>query len=331
MKKNLNVALLALGAIFIGTTMYNKTYNAGQINKAKDDWPAEWAQGLSKNEIAGYKDKLSLALQDIEKANPDEISYALTPIVPWNKDLIWNKDKSRVLMVSWVPEWVINSHYPKEIKDSTSYKKFGIWKEGNDPVKIIADNLGLIWVAPVHEVRSFVTHYEQIKQPKLPLWLRITQLYGLRDIEEDSARKRYFVEMWVKLEDLVRPCPDTDILDKECTLDEFQEGDKTFDLMELLNTADEYKKWFENQKLEAYKADRKLPWTRLGYTYDWGDEKHHEDKKRHEDRGLSEFILKKGASIIIHRVIRGDKYANILDKADSVSNVSKLIKFFSRR
>ena len=103
--------------------------------------------------------------------------------------------------------------------------------------------------------------------------------------------------------------------------------------MELLNTTDEYKKWFENNKLQAYKADRKLPWTRLGYTYDWGDEKHHEDKKRHEDRGLSEFILKKGASIIIHRVIRGDKYANILDKADSVildkaDFVSRLINFF---
>jgi hypothetical protein len=44
------------------------------------------------------------------------------------------------------------------------------------------------------------------------------------------------------------------------------------------------------------------PWTRLGYTYDWGNPK--------SEIGLSEFVIKNGAPIKIHSVVNADAYCN---------------------
>ena len=42
------------------------------------------------------------------------------------------------------------------------------------------------------------------------------------------------------------------------------------------------------------------PWTRLGYTYDWGESSNHV--------GLSEFVLAKGASLEVDAVTPVDDY-----------------------
>lgn len=42
------------------------------------------------------------------------------------------------------------------------------------------------------------------------------------------------------------------------------------------------------------------PWTRLGYTYDWGNPR--------ADMGLSEFVIKKGAEIAINSVYTTEDY-----------------------
>ena len=52
--------------------------------------------------------------------------------------------------------------------------------------------------------------------------------------------------------------------------------------------------WFNRLKSESY-GENGYPWTRLGYTYDWGNPK--------GEVGLSEFIIKSGATIKIHSVI----------------------------
>lgn len=43
------------------------------------------------------------------------------------------------------------------------------------------------------------------------------------------------------------------------------------------------------------------PWTRLGYTYDWGNAK--------SRVGLSEFVIRKGARLTVHSVSTTEGYA----------------------
>jgi len=44
-----------------------------------------------------------------------------------------------------------------------------------------------------------------------------------------------------------------------------------------------FKRWFDDSRAKAYVKKTGYPWTRLGYTYDWGAE----DKKY----GLTEFLI----------------------------------------
>jgi hypothetical protein len=50
-----------------------------------------------------------------------------------------------------------------------------------------------------------------------------------------------------------------------------------------------FKNWFDKTNSTAYSKDGGRPWTRLGYTYDWGNPS--------SKYGLSEFIVKEGAPI----------------------------------
>jgi hypothetical protein len=44
----------------------------------------------------------------------------------------------------------------------------------------------------------------------------------------------------------------------------------------------------------------RYPWTRLGYTYDWGSSI--------TEIGLSEFVIKKNSQIIVHEVYDNESY-----------------------
>ena len=111
------------------------------------------------------------------------------------------------------------------------------------------------------------------------LELRIKQYLGLRP-ENDFSK---FVEIWVKPEDLVRPCKDPEINDRQCQLD-------------FTNNNQEDMKRFDKLKEET----QGYPWTQLGYTYDWGNPNGHV--------GASEFIIKKGSNVIVKEVIEADNY-----------------------
>ena len=84
--------------------------------------------------------------------------------------------------------------------------------------------------------------------------------------------------LWVDADLLYRPAfvPDPAAV-MQTTLQ--PTGDDEFDTM--------YKTWFESNTKWSY-VDNQIPWTRLGYTYDWAD--------NGTEYGLSEFIVFKGAS-----------------------------------
>jgi len=62
---------------------------------------------------------------------------------------------------------------------------------------------------------------------------------------------------------------------------------------QFVTVSDTHQQWFHDPKQKTYGADG-YPWTRLGYTYDWGNPK--------SEIGLSEFVIRAGATVTIHAV-----------------------------
>ena len=55
-----------------------------------------------------------------------------------------------------------------------------------------------------------------------------------------------------------------------------------------------YITWFNDWFKKNYSSDPPFPWTRLGYTYDWGNPV--------SDIGLSEFVTKTGATVGVGQI-----------------------------
>ncbi len=119
--------------------------------------------------------------------------------------------------------------------------------------------------------------------PSMNHTLRVMQLLGL----PADGGNRYIVETWVKPGDLFRPSPDSEIVDTTAQL--------TFPW----NASDSHKEWFVGNIVYSY-FTKAYPWTRLGYTYNWGGGSAH--------FGLSEFIIKRGATIIVESVSPVEDY-----------------------
>lgn len=136
------------------------------------------------------------------------------------------------------------------------------------------------WVTVAPEIKEFCTENNISDSEKT---LRLEQLLGL----PSNDGKKWFVEIWANPSDLFRPSPDSDITDHEAELD-FP-----------ANTPQQYIDWFNNLKNTSYGVSG-YPWTRLGYTYDWGNTKN--------NIGLSEFVIKNGADIKINSVSTTSDY-----------------------
>ena len=118
--------------------------------------------------------------------------------------------------------------------------------------------------------------------------LRLEQLLGLAP---DSGKNR-FVEMWAGPRDIFRPSPDPAISDHESEVD--------FPVSPLfVSVSQEHLDWINNLKVESY-GENGLPWTRLGYTYDWGNPD--------SDIGLSEFVVRGGATVRVHSISGNSEY-----------------------
>lgn len=136
------------------------------------------------------------------------------------------------------------------------------------------------WVTVVPEIRDwFGDNYAG----ETDMILRAEQLLGLpRD-----AAYTHFVELWVQPDDLFRPTPDNEITDRAAQL-EFPESAQEW-----------YIEWFNENIIYSYFPMR-YPWTRLGYTYDWGNED--------SEIGLSEFVIKKDSEVIVESVSLTGEY-----------------------
>lgn len=202
-------------------------------------------------------EKFTRAIKDAEKSDPARVSHALVPLRPDNDGLIWKGDGAdrRVLATTL-----------------TSY-------HGYDPLVHTRTELGReVWVTMGSELREFCA---ADTSPRERMVLRLEQLIGLNPAGRDRL-----VEMWIRPADLFRPAPDPEITDREAGLDFPQAGSS-------LQISDAHIQWINDLKAISY-GPSGMPWTRLGYTYDWGNP--------NSILGLSEFLARQGSVVEIESV-----------------------------
>jgi len=229
------------------------------------------------------------ALEDTEVAEQTEISTRLLAVVPWYDTL--NDDMLHGSSITWEnPADPENSRVLVEtIVDRTDYERFYEPNIGKE-MKLELST----WVTVVPELKNYF-----IGKTCPPTRLRIIKLKGLNPARDYSI----LLEMWVYPKDLFRPAPDPEITDHEgelsvkVALDNWTFPSDSNAFVTLIDEAlylekgwispVKYKNWFITAAQTYY--DRSgddvskwgSPWTRLGYTYDWGDSIDH--------LGISEF------------------------------------------
>lgn len=215
------------------------------------------------------------ACEDAKTVEPEEVCRNLKAVVSWEKGLEWQQafGVRRVKVVTWIN---------KDFYDKSVGKEYKLPADAN------------VWVTLAPEVKDFVEKNSGATQ------LRIEQLLGL----PPNSGKTKFVEIWASPSDLFRPSPDPEIVDHEADVD-FPTATGKFlsfsatTITEWDNTANAdkvytYEQWFNQRKDMVYSGDNPYPWTRLGYTYDWGNP--------NSDVGLSEFVLLGGATVGVSSV-----------------------------
>jgi hypothetical protein len=206
------------------------------------------------------------AIEDARITQADEIYPFLTPLIEENTALQWRGEPGRkqVLMITWTQCEYYQGLKGKTVNVNTLPSSFSS-PSGQKSVMASYMVPADIWVTAVPELDNFIKNNPM---PYNAMCLRLEQLLGL----PPHDGKTCFVSYWVYPEDLVRPCPDAEVTDSVAELDFPPE------------TPQEYRDWFNNMKENMYDNWR-YPWTRLGYTYDWGNPD--------SEVGLSEFILRK--------------------------------------
>lgn len=200
-----------------------------------------------------YLDALADTAQD---ATSDKVSRDLIPILPGEPLLTWDASGTRVLVATWADDkyW---PRYPVGHVETVSPEH-------------------LIWVAIPTQLKDWVA---ATAFPEEDLALRLKQLNGM----PPDADKTLYVEFWAKPADLFRPSPDPEVTDCEALMDF---PDNAFVSVDPL-----YRNWFDTLRAISYTSDTAHPWTRLGYTYDWGNPYNH--------FGVSEYVVSGGAQVEI--------------------------------
>lgn len=194
------------------------------------------------------------AVIDALVAEPDEICRDLEAIVYYNPHLTWEGQPGDSRVL--LLTWTA-------------------WDGYNDKIEQTMTASREIWAVIPGELKDFYQQNSSLSGDSLIL--RLEQLYGL----PPHNGKTLFIEIWADPDNIFRPSPDPDITDHEAELDFPGWVDN------------EHRDWFNRLKSESY-SESGYPWTRLGYTYDWGNQE--------DETGLSEFIITAGSAIKIHSV-----------------------------
>lgn len=155
------------------------------------------------------------------------------------------------------------------VRDSKGRVLLVTWTSWNGYSSAVSKDLNLsaeVWASVGREAQEFCKSL-----PRQGWALRTEQKLGL----PPGNNKTTFVELFVDPLDVFRPCADSETTDTECGL-----GFPA-------NASAEHRAWFDSLRSKSY-GEKGYPWTRLGYTYDWGSSNHF---------GLSEYAIRPGAAV----------------------------------
>lgn len=214
------------------------------------------------------KYRYTKALNDAAQPNASKISNTLTKISPDAPTLKWKTINGEKYVL--VSSWKADAKYYK------NDDKTGFYNTGKYP----------IWVTVAPDLQNWLAAQKKVGDPEK----RLKQLLGL----PPNADKKIFVEFWVRPQDLIRPCIDTEVNDSACEL--YLKNPAAANAENLL--------WLLEQARQSF-ADSTLynryPFTQLGYTYDWNPR-----NKSHV--GLSEFVIGKNKNIVVGEVFATADY-----------------------
>ena len=132
--------------------------------------------------------------------------------------------------------------------------------------------------------REFLDWYRLNKSDVRNWPLRLRQLLGLS--REDKIT--HFSTLWVDPKNIIRSAYNPDITSSEMAC-RFEDGDDS----QLDSIGMWHRNWFDKAWSTSYRSRGGHPWTRLGYTYDWGAE-------GRDKYGLSEFLVVGDATVNVH-------------------------------
>lgn len=198
--------------------------------------------------------KFAAAVKDASEALEEE-KFTVVTIDEFSDKVAWNADKSKLLVVTLTS----NPDFFEEGRTVTS----------DSVVWVVNDKEFMMW---------FQDHKEGVRN-----WeLRFKQLFG----EPRTSNVTHMAFLWVSPNDLMRPAyvPDVKAFDMRTAF----EGEYGNDA-EVNERIMWFKNWFDARAAKCYEGPDARPWTRLGYTYDWGS--------KGDKYGLTEFIVVPGAEM----------------------------------
>ena len=206
-----------------------------------------------------------IALRDARDSGIDEVSRELVALRQDDPSLFWDQSTGapKVLAATWTSY----SGYETNLSRACSLEVE-------------------VWVTPVPQVQD---RCRRFGLAGAALSNRLEQYLGLAP----SGGRASVVEMWVHPEDLFRPCPDPEIDDRDCRVGL---PDIPTDPGEA---ALEHARWFKEQFGRYYEANA-LPWSRLGYTLDWGNP--------NTRIGASEYVIRPGSTVWIESTTPTEEY-----------------------
>lgn len=193
------------------------------------------------------EDRWLAAIEDAALPTEAERAFDLVALTPATPGLEWRGDAVKVV------SWMSQGSYDKYYSGATVTTPPGAPR---------------VWVTAVPQVREFCRGLG-LDDPAP----RLKQYLGL------AADWSYavFVEMWVPVDQLLRPCPDAEVTDSTC---EVAAGPAAADAP-----------WWADLYRTSYLPSG-APWTRLGYTYDWAADSA-------DNKGASEFMIRPAVRVEI--------------------------------
>lgn len=196
----------------------------------------------------------------------------------------------RVLMVSWTTQGL---QFQQSLSQGTSMTvHHDIWLTVHPQVMNFCQSLERMVASKING---------NIAQANSLRLMRVLQYLGMPIVQNEP--QRWMIHMWVDPKDLIRPCVGASVTDSKCIVTDVQYNPKSFKRPIIRNSSllsqELNYEWVDTQvtRTSIYDYDSAnvetfYPWTRSGYTFDWGGDGH----------GASEFVVKVGAKIYVDSI-----------------------------